>query len=455
MAHAHSVTLKGWVKHYRLQRKRLFVDFTDGSCLAHLQLIFERPTEGPEDEIFTSIQCRMALKVTGELKASPGVGQTWEMAPTSWEILGRVADDYPIPQKQELSLDYLRGLPSLRAHTELFRAIRRIRSRAYHALAEYYGEHGFLCLDQPTITESACEGGCDPLQVTSLLEGKEGAKTIAYDQDFFGKPVYLTVSAQLHLECDALAVGRAYCWTRAFRGEKSQTTKHVAEFTMLEHEACFPSLDRNIMFTVEAIRHAARAVLEECGDDVDYLEQQQRAGLRASVEHLASGGFFAVTSHQECVERMLADVAAGTASFVKLPAYDEDLSSEHERYIVDVIHKGMPVVVRYFPEGVKAFYMPLMPDGKHVDCFDILLPRVGEVVGGSQRETDYERLMSRVKAQGLDPEPLQFYLDLRKYGTIPHGGMGLGFDRLVMYLTGTDNIRDVSSFPRAYKLCKH
>lgn len=448
------VTLSGWVKHRRGQRKRLFVELTDGSCLEHVQVLFERSDFETHSEIFDSVKERMSLRITGELVKSPAEGQLFELKAKSYEILGDVHEDYPIEAKTELTMDYLRGYPSLRGHTETMKAIRRIKSRAFHAISSYYDHQGFYCVDEPFLTESACEGGCAPLQVTSLLEGKSGNIKVDYTEDFFRKPVYLTVSAQLHLECDALALGRVYDWTRAFRGEQSQTSKHVSEFTMLEHEFCFNTLEENIAMVTGAIKAATVEVLRSCTSDIRHLEEKQRPGLYQSLVAIARDPFI-ITSHEECVRAMLADVESGKACFTKLPGYEDDLASEHEKYIVDILYSGRPVAVRYFPSTVKSFYMPLMPDGKHVDCFDILFPRVGEIVGGSQRESDYERLMGRVHTLGLDPKPLQFYTDQRKYGTVPHGGMGLGFDRLVMYLSGTDNIRDVISFPRAFRLCEH
>ena len=338
---------------------------------------------------------------------------------------------------------------------------------------------GFPEVQTPLITDNECESGANPFQITTVLSEdgqvdkvplKDDKKTVDFSQDFFKKKCFMTVSGQLHLE--ALILGglqKAYCWTTAFRAEPSTGPRHGAEFWMMELEFCFSTLEDNIRVNEGCIKHGLTKILQQCHQELEFLENKFKPGLIKMLTRYASEPFV-IASHEDCVKKMLADIESGKVTidsekkpdtdlhvFKEKPTFDGDLSKDHERYITEVLYGGLPVAVTHYPAKIKSFYMPIVNKGaeiERVDNFDIIIPLIGEIAGGSQRESDYNRLKERMIQMGVKPESLQWYLDLRKYGTVPHGGSGIGFDRLMMVCTGIFNIRDMIPFPRSYEVCR-
>ncbi|QKF93630.1 asparaginyl-tRNA synthetase class IIb [Fadolivirus algeromassiliense] len=480
-------TVCGWIQYYRSSggkgKNNGFVKMKDGSCLHHFQVIFSEKSlpedkKGYFDELFAKAKTGVSLKVTGLVVKSPAKGQPIEMQAHEYQVLGDVmeAETYPI-SKNELTMEFLRTMPHLRPRTDTFSSIMRVKSCLKLAAAEYFDSLGFHEVQVPCITDNECESGANPFTVTTILSDhkissipvQSDKQSIDFSKDFFKKPCYLTVSGQLHLESLVLGgLSKAFCWTTAFRAEPSTGPRHLGEFWMLELEFCFGKLEDNMRVNEGCIKHCLKKVLERCRPELEFLQSKFKPGLIETLEKYATKQF-AVSTHQECVKMMLDDIASGKVkidpekkpdgdlfTFKEAPGYADDLSKDHERYITEVLYGGMPVFCRYFPAKIKAFYMPKIDEGaeiEHVDGFDMLMPEIGEVIGGSQRETDYNKLLSRMKEMGVKPESLEFYLDLRKYGTVPHGGSGIGIDRLLMLCTGVFNIRDMVPFPRAFEMC--
>lgn len=475
-----TVAICGWIKTVRIsggKNKRLgFVKLSDGSCQQHLQIIFDGKTCEPE--IFDKASTGVCLKVTGKIVKSPGEGQPIEMQAQTYEILGLVSDPatYPIA-KTQLTLEYLRGIPHLRGRTDTFQAIMRIKSCMRFGFAEYFDSIGFPEVQVPCITDNECESGANPFLVMtkvgtelSSIPVKEDGKTIDFTQEFFKKPCYLTVSGQLHLEALVLGgLAKAYCNTIAFRAEPgSNGPRHACEFWMIEQEACFTTIDDNMNINEGALKHVFQRILSKCRLELEFLEATYKPGLIKSLEKYATTPF-GKTTHEECVKRMLDDIASGKVTidpekipdsglyvFKEAPGYADDLSKDHERYIAEVIFGGLPTFVRMYPAKIKAFYMPKVNEGaeiERVENFDLIAPEIGEIVGGSQRESNYEKLIERMIESGIRPETLEFYAELRKMGCPKHGGSGIGFDRVMMMVTGIFSIKDMIPFPRGYETC--
>lgn len=465
-------TICGWVKTFRKGKKMGFCKVNDGTCVEQLQLIFDVGllAEGHKDyfePFFQKVVTGMSLKAIGLMVASPKAEQPVELQVHSYEILGEVMnpETYPIA-KTELGLDFLRTIPHLRVRTDTFASVNRIKSVMKLAFAEYFDQLGFHEVQVPLITDNECESGANPFTVTTVLgDGKissipvkaDDKGSIDFHSDFFRKRAYLTVSGQLHLE--AIIQGglqKAFTWTTACRAEPSNGKMHLGEFWMLELEFCFCTLEDNMKVNEGAIQYCLKRVLEKCHSELTFLQNKFDPTLISKLEKYATTPFIR-TTHEKCVKQMLEDEAAGKVKFEKSPKLDDDLSREHEHYITDVIYGGMPVFVQEFPYSCKAFYMTKITEGSQNDKvknFDLLWPALGEIVGGSQRETDYNKLIKQMKEKQIKPESLEFYSDLRKYGTVPHGGSGIGVDRLLMAICGNSmNIRDMVPFPRAYEMC--
>lgn len=470
------VTVCGWVKTFRKGKKIGFCKLNDGSCVDQLQILFDITllTENHKtyfDPVFEKATTGSSLKVIGLIVKSPKGEQPIELQVHHYEILGEIAnpETYPIA-KTELGMDYLRTIPHLRVRTDTFASIFRIKSAMRMAFAEYFDSIGFCEVQVPLITDNECESGANPFTVTTLMgDGKIATQpvkdsdksSIDFHKDFFKKRTYLTVSGQLHLEAIVLGgLQKAYCMTVAFRAEPSGGRHHLAEFWMLELEFCFGTLENNMDVNEGVVKHCMKKVLEKCRSDLEFLQGKFDPKLIQKLEKYVSTPFIR-TTHKECVRKMLEDQANGKIKFETVPKYDDDLSKEHEKYIADVIHGGMPVFICYYPSAIKSFYMPKIKknaDGiDRADNFDMVMPDgIGETIGGSQRETSYDTLVERMIENGIKPESLAFYSDLRKYGTVPHGGSGIGIDRLVMAICGgISNIRDTVPFPRAYELCQY
>jgi asparaginyl-tRNA synthetase len=454
------VTVNGWIKLFRKGKSVSFVRLSDGTSLQTLQIVFD--AKSSFDDLLKRGKTGVSIKVVGLIVESLGKEQSIEMQAQTYQIYGDVvdADTYPIA-KSEQTMEYLRTVPHLRYRTDTHACVGRIKSSVKYAVAEFFKSHGFAEIQVPCITDNECESGANPFTVTTVV-GDDHSK------DFFKKHCYLTVSGQLHLEAVVLGgLQKAWTTTTAFRAEPSMSPLHMAEFWMTELEFCFGDIYDNIRVNELCIKHCISKVLEECYSDLEFLQEKFKPTLIETLKKYATTPFI-ITTHAECVKQMLVDIEKGTVKidpnktaydlcvFKDLPAYDDDLTKDHEKYITGIMYNGLPVFVREYPAKIKAFYMPKVNKGdqiERVDNFDMLMPEIGEVVGGSMRETDYDELKSRMIEMGVNPETLQFYLDLRKYGTVPHGGSGIGFDRLMLAITGMGNIRDMVPFPRSYETC--
>ena len=458
------VTVCGHIFAVRLAAKSTiaFISLVDGSTARHLQCVYTK--DGTKDEeLFKHLHKGACLRLSGTIVECPesAKGQLFELQVKSYECYGSVeSESYPLAGKGEIHMDTLRQLPHLRGRTKTFMAVEVIKKRTYSAIHEYMKKIGFGEIAPTETTENECEAASCPFVVTTLIDKdvktipvKEGTTTIDYDKDFYRKRVFLTVSAQLHLEATVCATGDGYCMTIAFRAEPSTGPRHLSEFCMPEYEFRFGTLDDNMQICEGLLKYCITCVLKDCAYELEFLQESTPdliTGLRRYVSEP-----FVRTTHQECVRRMLEDKAAGKVTFEIDPAYEDDLTKEHERYITEKMYGGLPVFVKYFPKKIKAFYMPVIDKGEeveHVNGFDLLFPLIGEVVGGSQRIWKHDELVQRMDEMGVSKEPLQWYLDLRKHGGMPHGGAGIGFGRLIMVLTGLQ-IKDTQEFSRSYQSC--
>jgi asparaginyl-tRNA synthetase len=435
------ILVKGWVRTRRKSKGCSFLEVNDGSCLSNLQVVVE---DGVDPEVVASVGTGASVSVRGRLVESPGKGQAWEVQAESVELIG-YADpaEYPL-QKKRHSDEFLRSIAQLRPRTNKYGAINRIRSEAAIAVHEHFHERGFFHIHTPIITGSDCEGAGELFRVTS--QGSEGLNREGDrpERDFFGKKAFLTVSGQLAAEVMACALGNVYTFGPTFRAEDSNTPRHAAEFWMVEPEMAFADLFEAVDAAEDMIRsvisRVRRARAEDLGLFARFVDQELEGRLDV-VEQRP----FARMAYSEAV-RVL-ERAAPEKRFQYPPRWGADLQTEHERYLADE-HWARPVVVYDYPRSIKPFYMRVNDGGETVAAFDVLLPRVGEIVGGGQREERLETLREQMARQGLPEEEYRWYLDLRRYGTVPHAGFGLGFERLLMFMTGVHNIRDVLPFPR-------
>lgn len=430
-----SVTVCGWIRTRRDSKDFSFVELNDGSCLANLQCIVDAGT--PAMRELGEANTGAAIKVTGELVASPGKGQRWEVRAAEAEVYG-LADPATFPlQKKRHSDEFLRGIAHLRPRTNKYGAAFRIRSEAAFAVHDFFRSRHFVWVHTPILTGSDCEGAGEMFRVTTLKPGEADA-----GGDFFSRPCSLTVSGQLEAEALALGLGRVYSFGPTFRAENSNTTRHAAEFWMVEPEMAFADLNDLMELGESLVRHVLGHVLEKCGQDVELFDRFVDKGLKARLESMEKQPFARV-SYAEAI-RIL---EAAKTGFEYPASFGTDLQTEHERYLAET-HFGRPVIVYDYPREIKAFYMRNNADMKTVAAMDILVPRIGELIGGSQREERLDVLTARMEELGQKPEDYWWYLDLRRYGSVPHAGFGLGFERLLMLLTGIGNIRDVIPFPR-------
>ena len=443
-----TVTVAGWVKSIRDMKNFGFVTLNDGSCFRDLQVVMNREALDNYDEIAHQ-NVSAALICTGTVKLTPDAPQPFELSATSIEVEGVSAPDYPL-QKKRATVEFLRTQQHLRPRTNLFRAVFRIRSVAAAAIHRFFQEQGFVYVNTPIITTSDCEGAGEMFRVTTL-DPKNPPLTesgeVDWSQDFFGKHASLTVSGQLNAENFAMAFGDVYTFGPTFRAENSNTTRHAAEFWMIEPEIAFADLSDDMRLAEDMIKYIISYVLENAPEEMSFFNQFVDKGLLERLHHVMTSDFGHVT-YTEAIELL----EKHNDKFDYKVFWGCDLQTEHERYLTEQIFKR-PVFVTDYPKEIKAFYMKLNPDGKTVAAMDCLVPGIGEIIGGSQREDDYDKLLTRMNELGLKPEDYKFYLDLRKYGTARHAGFGLGFERCVMYLTGISNIRDVLPFPRTVNNC--
>ncbi len=481
------ISVNGWVKTCRNQKQMIFIHISDGSMQQTLQIIAS-PEHIVNMEELSLITTGTSLFARGILIKSPAKGQQFELSAREIKIYQICPSTFPF-QKVGLPLEFMRKFPHLRHRSNIVRAVFAVKSCIMKSMHDFFEQQSFHHVDLPILTTNACESGCQPLQVTSLLnDGKissiptktfkkevfvhdkitqiigGGTRTtvnvptdeIDFSKDFFDNPVYLTVSNQLHLECFAHGLGYVYTITQATRGEPSQTTKHLATFNMLEAEFCFGSLDDNINLAESLIKYCVSKVITECTEELNLLDRHNENKLLSKLHKIVDERFIRI-SHYHAIK--LLKESHLKDSFINEPKFTDDLSGEHERFLVK--HFDNPVVVTNYPKAVKAFYMPVTKkiiDSdvtiEYVDCFDILMD-IGEVVGGSQRIWNEGELIERMEELELDLKHLDWYVELRKYGSVPHGGFGLGIERLVATLTGMQNIKDCISFPISIHECTH
>lgn len=433
-----SVELSGWVRTRRDSKEFSFVELNDGSCLRGIQVIIDAGISG-SDQV-SKMNTGASVSVVGELVESPGKGQSWEVRATEVSLLGEAPEDFPL-QKKGHSPEFLRSIAHLRPRTNLYGAVFRMRSRLAYAVHRFFNEREFTYVHTPIITASDCEGAGEMFRVTTNPTGKP-------EEDFFGKQSYLTVSGQLEGETFACALSNIYTFGPTFRAENSNTTRHAAEFWMIEPEMAFCNLEGDMDLAEDFMKFLVKDVLENNEGDLTIFEKFIDKGLRPRLEKLASSGFGRMT-YTEAVEQLL----KSGKKFDYPVEWGVNLQSEHERYLCEEVVKG-PLTVYNYPKSIKPFYMRTNDDGKTVTAMDVLVPGVGEIIGGAQREERHDLLKDRMIADGLDLEDYGWYLDLRKYGTVPHAGFGAGFERLLMYVTGMQNIRDVIPFARTPGHCE-
>ena len=437
------VTLGGWVRTIRDMKNFGFIELNDGSCFRSIQIVFEKDKVSNYAEIARQ-NVGAALIVTGTVKLTPEAKQPLELHAETIEVEGASSPEYPL-QKKRHSVEFLRTIAHLRPRTNLFSAVFRVRSVAAHAIHTFFQENGFVYVHTPIITSSDCEGAGEMFSVTTLdldnLPRTEDGK-VDFSEDFFGRETNLTVSGQLNVECFAMAFSNVYTFGPTFRAEKSNTQRHAAEFWMIEPEMAFADLNDDMDVAENMIKYIISTVLEKCPDEIEFFNSFVDKGLKERLINVVNSEFARIT-YTEAVE-----ILEKHKDRFEYPVYwGADLQTEHERFLTEE-HFKKPVFVTNYPKEIKAFYMRLNDDGKTVAAADCLVPGIGEIIGGSQREERLDVLEKRMKEMNLKPEDYWWYLDLRRYGGTKHAGFGLGFERLIMYLTGVSNIRDVIPYPR-------
>lgn len=438
--------VKGWVRTKRGSKHVAFIALNDGSCIHNLQIVVE--TEKFDEELLKKITTGAAINVIGKLVESQGKGQSVEMVAEKIELYG-TADPLTYPlQKKGHTMEFLREIAHLRPRTNTFGAVFRIRHNMAIAIHSFFHEKGFYYFHTPIITASDCEGAGQMFKVTTLNldcppRNEEGA--VDFKQDFFGRHANLTVSGQLEGELAAMALGSIYTFGPTFRAENSNTPRHLAEFWMIEPEMAFYEIEDNMDLAEEFIKYLVKWALDHCADDIEFLNNMIDKELRSRLEFVLEHDFVRL-GYSEGIKILEEAVAKGQK--FEFPIYwGADLAAEHERYLVEQ-HFKRPVILTDYPKEIKSFYMKQNEDGKTVRAMDVLFPKIGEIIGGSQREENYDKLLTRANEMGVPMDDIWWYMDTRRYGTAPHSGFGLGFERLLLFVTGMSNIRDVIPFPR-------
>lgn len=441
-----TVTVRGWVKTRRDSKAGIsFISLHDGSCFSPLQLVAPADLANYQDEVL-KLTAGCSIIAVGKLVASLGQNQSTEIQVESIKVIGWVEnpDTYPIAAKHH-TLEYLREVAHLRVRTNTIGAVTRVRHCLAQAIHRFFHERGFYWINTPIITSSDCEGAGELFRVSTLdlvNLPKTDSGQIDFSKDFFGRETFLTVSGQLNLECYCLAMSKVYTFGPTFRAENSNTSRHLAEFWMIEPEIAFTHLPDLIALSQEMLKFLFKTVLEERADDMAFFNQFIEPGCIARLEHIITSDF-EIMSYTDAIEKL----QKANKKFEFPVSWGHDLQSEHERYLAEDLCKK-PVVVTDYPAEIKGFYMRLNDDGRTVAAMDVLAPGIGEIIGGSEREDRLEVLDARMDAARLDLQTYQWYRDLRRYGSVPHGGFGLGFERLISYVTGVNNVRDVIPFPR-------
>ena len=465
------VKVCGWIRSVRDSKGLVFIQVNDGSCFANIQLTFDRnnPSNNANvnniEETLKVLNTGASVRAVGTLIESPASGQAVEVTLETIECLGKCnPDEYPL-QKNKMSMEYLRDVAHLRARTNTFGAVYRVRNQMAFAVHSFFQERGFQYINAPEITCSDCEGAGEMFQVTTLsmekiaemgvkagaggMKPEDAWKIVDYKKDFFGKKASLTVSGQLEAETLATALSRVYTFGPTFRAENSNTPRHLAEFWMIEPEMAFYDLDDDMDIQEDFVKYLLNWALTKCREDLEFFDKRIQPGLIESLTKVANAKFTRI-SYTQAIEDLEKAAAAGH-KFEFKPFWGCDIATEHERYLTEQIYNG-PVMVFNYPKEIKSFYMKQNEDGKTVKAVDVLVPGIGELIGGSEREEDYDKLLAEINRRGMDESIYDWYLDLRKFGTVPHSGFGLGFERLMRYVTGMENIRDVIPYPRAPKL---
>lgn len=432
------VTVCGWVRTSRDSKNMAFIELNDGTSLSHLQIVIDK---SKLSDISAFMPGGTALKVVGTV-VKGAVNNAVEVNADEITLLGECPSDYPL-QKKRCSLEFLRTIPHLRVRTNTFNAVLRVRSVAAAAIHSFFQQNNYVYIHTPLLTASDCEGAGEVFKVTTIgFSDKYKSEEEYYADDFFGRKAGLSVSGQLEGEVAAMAMGKIYTFGPSFRAEKSNTQRHVAEFWHVEPEIAFAELDDVIEVAEAMIKFVLKDVLEKCPDELAFFEKFFEKGLREKLQKIVDGDFERIT-YTKAIELLKdADV-----EFQYPIEWGSDLATEHERYITEQVY-NKPVFVTDYPKEIKSFYMKQNPDGKTVAATDLLVPGVGEIIGGSQREENLDKLLAAMEERGMTQDEYKDYLDLRKFGSVPHGGFGLGFDRIVMYMTGMANIRDVQLYPR-------
>ncbi len=431
-----SVTVQGWVRTKRELKEFTFLEVNDGSSLANLQVILE-PTLPDYEIVLKTISTGTAIAVSGNLVLSPGKGQNIELKAAEITLYGDCPPEYPL-QKKRHSFEFLRTIAHLRARTNTLGAVMRVRNACATAIHTFFQEKGFIWVHTPIITANDCEGAGELFTVTSL----DLKKPANFAEDFFGKRAYLTVSGQLQAEVMAMALSNVYTFGPTFRAENSNTSRHLAEFWMVEPEMAFCDLEGDQDLAEAFLKYIFKFVLENCPEDLQFFNERIDKTVLSTAENIVNSEFGRIT-YSEAIELL----EKADRQFEFPVEWGVDLQSEHERYLAEELFKK-PVIVTNYPKTINAFYMRLDDNNKTVSAMDILAPKIGEIIGGSQREERLDVLIQRMQEQGMNPDDLWWYLDLRRYGSVPHAGFGLGFERLVQFMTGMTNIRDVIPFPR-------
>lgn len=442
------VEISGWIRTARDSKTFGFIELNDGSFFKNIQVVYENNLSNFEE--LTKLTVSSSIKVIGVLVETPEAKQPFEIKATGIEILCLSPVDYPLQKKQH-SMEFLRTISHLRPRTNTFSAVFRVRSLLAFAIHKFFQERGFVYVNTPIITASDCEGAGEMFNVSTLdvnnLPKKEDG-TVDYAEDFFGKPAHLTVSGQLNAETYALAFKNVYTFGPTFRSENSNTVKHASEFWMIEPEMAFATLDDDMDIAEAMIKYIIKYVLENAPEEMAFFNKFIEPGLLDKLDNVVNSEFGRI-SYEEAIK----ELEKHNDEFQFPVHFGSDIQTEHERYICEKIF-GKPVFVTDYPKEIKAFYMKQNPDGRTVRAADLLAPGIGEIIGGSQREENLEKLEARIRELGMKPEDYWWYLDLRKYGSAVHSGFGLGFERMMMYLTGMQNIRDVIPFPRTPGNCE-
>ena len=440
------IKLEGWIKNHRKQKEFGFIDFNDGTCFETLQVVYDDSLTDFEE--IQKLHIGSAVEINGKIISSEGGKQNYEMRLASIKLLGDCPDDYPLQSKGRPTKEFLREIAYLRPRTNLFNNVFRVRSVAAYAIHKYFQDNGYVYFHAPIITSSDCEGAGEMFQVTTLDLNKiaESGK-VDYSKDFFGKTASLTVSGQLEGETYAMAYKKIYTFGPTFRAENSNTKTHASEFWMIEPEIAFCDLNKDMDIMEEMLKYVVKYVLDNCPSEINFFDKFVEPGLINKLTKLVNSKFVRI-DHKDVIKIL----KEAKIKWEFEPEYGEDIAKEHEKYITEYFDG--PVFIKNWPKDIKAFYMKQNDDNETVAAVDLEVPGAGELIGGSQREEDYTKLKKRMQELGMEEEGMEWYLNLRKFGGCYHSGFGMGFERLLIYLTGVDNIRDVIPYPRTPKNCE-